>query len=61
MGKESLRPLTAKAFGDHFAWGVAIAAAQNEGGMPKRKGAGACPDLWDVYARKKGVWSADGA
>ena len=52
MGKESLRPLTAKAFGDHFAWGVAIAAAQNEGAYNE---GGRGLSIWDVYARKKGV------
>jgi len=52
MGKDSLRPLTAKAFGNDFAWGVAIAAAQNEGGYNE---GGRGLSIWDVYARKKGV------
>jgi beta-glucosidase len=42
---------TAKDFGNDFLWGVAMAAAQNEGAY-NTDGKGL--SIWDVYARKKG-------
>jgi beta-glucosidase len=44
--------LKASAFGPDFHFGVAIAAAQNEGAAAKD---GRSPSIWDVYARRKGV------
>lgn len=43
--------LQATAFGDHFLWGVAIAAAQNEGAY-NVDGRGA--SIWDVFAKRQG-------
>ncbi|TDW99660.1 GH1 family beta-glucosidase [Dinghuibacter silviterrae] len=52
MGNDSLKPLTAKAFGNDFAWGVAIAAAQNEGAYTE---GGRGLSIWDTYSRRKGT------
>ncbi|KAK6033609.1 beta-glucosidase A family protein [Ostertagia ostertagi] len=38
-------------FGNHFLWGVAMAAAQNEGAWNED---GRGPSIWDVFARRKG-------
>lgn len=38
-------------FGNHFLWGVAMAAAQNEGAWNED---GRGPSVWDVFARRKG-------
>ena len=43
--------LSAKDFGKNFQWGVAIAAAQNEGAANED---GKGPSIWDVYARRRG-------
>ncbi|MBS1666182.1 MAG: beta-glucosidase [Bacteroidetes bacterium] len=40
---------SAKDFGDDFLWGVAIAAAQNEGAHDTY---GKGPSIWDVYSKK---------
>ncbi len=42
---------SAKDFGNNFEWGVAIAAAQNEGAADMD---GRGPSIWDVYARRRG-------
>jgi beta-glucosidase len=42
---------SAKDFGKNFQWGVAIAAAQNEGAADLY---GKGLSIWDVYARKSG-------
>ena len=52
MASEPLKALNAQAFGKDFAWGVAIAAAQNEGAYNE---GGRGLSVWDVYTRKKGV------
>lgn len=44
--------LKASAFGENFHWGVAIAAAQNEGAVQED---GRSLSIWDVYARRQGV------
>jgi beta-glucosidase len=44
-------PLTAKIFGDKFLWGVATAAAQNEGAW-NVDGRGL--SIWDVFSRRRG-------
>ncbi|HWB92723.1 MAG TPA: GH1 family beta-glucosidase [Puia sp.] len=46
-----LYKLNAKEFGDDFLWGVAIAAAQNEGAWNSY---GKGPSIWDVFARRQG-------
>ncbi len=38
-------------FGNNFLWGVAMAAAQNEGAWNED---GRAPSIWDVFARRKG-------
>jgi beta-glucosidase len=43
--------LSAKDFGNQFFWGVAIAAAQNEGAWNED---GRGPSIWDVFARRQG-------
>lgn len=43
--------LSAKDFGNHFLWGVAMAAAQNEGAWNED---GRGPSIWDVFARRQG-------
>lgn len=43
--------ITAKEFGKHFQWGVAIAAAQNEGAANEE---GKGPSIWDAYAKRAG-------
>ena len=43
--------LSAKDFGNHFLWGVAIAAAQNEGAWNEDERG---PSIWDVFARRQG-------
>ncbi|MBC7688099.1 MAG: family 1 glycosylhydrolase, partial [Aquabacterium sp.] len=43
--------LSAKDFGKNFEWGVAIAAAQNEGAATED---GKGLSIWDVYARRTG-------
>ncbi|HTL06654.1 MAG TPA: GH1 family beta-glucosidase [Chitinophagaceae bacterium] len=40
-----------KDFGPHFTWGVAMAAAQNEGAWNED---GRGPSIWDVFARRQG-------
>jgi beta-glucosidase len=52
MGIAPLKKLTAGSFGNDFSWGVAIAAAQNEGAYNE---GGRGQSIWDVYARRKGV------
>ena len=47
----SLQQLSAKDFGNHFLWGVAMAAAQNEGAWNED---GRGPSIWDVFARRSG-------
>ena len=42
---------SAKDFGNNFQWGVAIAAAQNEGAADMY---GRGPSIWDVYAKRRG-------
>jgi beta-glucosidase len=46
-----MRQLSAKDFGNTFLWGVAIAAAQNEGAWNED---GRGPSVWDVFSRKRG-------
>jgi beta-glucosidase len=46
-----LNTITAAAFGNNFHWGVAMAAAQNEGAY-KEGGKGL--SVWDVFARRRG-------
>jgi beta-glucosidase len=46
------RALTAKSFGENFSWGVAMAAAQNEGAYIE---GGRGLSIWDVFTRRKGV------
>jgi len=43
--------LSAKDFGPHFLWGVAMAAAQNEGAWNEDERG---PSIWDVFARRQG-------
>ncbi len=43
--------LSAKDFGSHFLWGVAMAAAQNEGAWNEE---GRGPSIWDAFARRQG-------
>lgn len=43
-------------FGNHFLWGVAMAAAQNEGAWNED---GRGPSIWDVFARRKGKIKGD--
>ena len=43
--------LSAKDFGNHFLWGVAMAAAQNEGAWNEDDRG---PSIWDVFARRSG-------
>ncbi|NCU04951.1 MAG: family 1 glycosylhydrolase, partial [Chitinophagaceae bacterium] len=43
--------LSSASFGKDFLWGVAIAAAQNEGAW---NADGRGPSIWDVYARRQG-------
>ncbi|MEJ7625767.1 MAG: GH1 family beta-glucosidase [Ferruginibacter sp.] len=47
----SFSSLTSKSFGQHFHWGVAIAAAQNEGAVLED---GKGISIWDAFARRKG-------
>lgn len=47
----SFHPLCAKDFGNPFFWGVAIAAAQNEGAWNED---GKGPSIWDAFARRQG-------
>ena len=47
----SLHQLSVKDFGNHFLWGVAIAAAQNEGAWSEGDRG---PSIWDVFARRQG-------
>jgi beta-glucosidase len=47
----SIQQLSVKDFGSHFFWGVAIAAAQNEGAWNE---ADRGPSIWDVFARRQG-------
>ncbi|MEO5682144.1 MAG: GH1 family beta-glucosidase [Chitinophagaceae bacterium] len=51
MHTPSPYPLAAKDFGPHFLWGVAMAAAQNEGAWNED---GRGPSIWDVFARRQG-------
>ena len=48
---EPTSSFTAADFGNHFLWGVAMAAAQNEGAWNED---GRGPSVWDVFARRKG-------
>ena len=43
--------LIAKDFGNPFFWGVAMAAAQNEGAWNEE---GRGPSIWDAFARRQG-------
>ncbi|MFT3933380.1 MAG: GH1 family beta-glucosidase [Chitinophagaceae bacterium] len=43
--------LSAKDFGNHFMWGVAMAAAQNEGAWNEDDRG---PSIWDVFSRRQG-------
>lgn len=43
--------LSSKSFGNHFYWGVAIAAAQNEGAFLED---GKSMSIWDAFARRQG-------
>ena len=47
-----LNALSAASFGKDFIWGVAIAAAQNEGAWNVD---GRTPSVWDQFAQKKGT------
>ena len=51
MPPRSTHQLSAKDFGNHFLWGVAMAAAQNEGAWNEE---GRGPSIWDVFARRQG-------
>jgi beta-glucosidase len=42
---------SSKDFGEHFLWGVAIAAAQNEGAYNKD---GRGPSIWDLFSKRPG-------
>jgi beta-glucosidase len=46
-----LHKLTTRPFGNDFLWGIAIAAAQNEGAY-NTDGRG--PSIWDVFAKRQG-------
>jgi beta-glucosidase len=46
-----LHKINAQSFGRDFLWGVAIAAAQNEGAYAMD---GRGPSIWDVFARRQG-------
>ena len=46
-----MQKLTASSFGNNFLWGVAIAAAQNEGAY-NTDGRG--PSIWDVFSKRQG-------
>jgi beta-glucosidase len=48
---DQLRKLTAKTFGDDFLWGVAMAAAQNEGASNSY---GKGLSIWDTFSRRQG-------
>jgi beta-glucosidase len=47
----TLHQLSSKDFGNHFLWGVAMAAAQNEGAWNED---GRGPSVWDAFARRQG-------
>ncbi len=47
-----MKTLTAGAFGKDFTWGIAMAAAQNEGAYTE---GGRGLSIWDVFSRKRGV------
>lgn len=47
-----MKTVTAGSFGKDFTWGVAMAAAQNEGAYNE---GGRGLSIWDVFARKRGV------
>ncbi len=47
----SFTPVHRKNFGNNFHWGVAIAAAQNEGGFLED---GKSMSIWDAFARRQG-------
>jgi beta-glucosidase len=47
----STSQLSSKDFGNHFLFGVAMAAAQNEGAWNE---GGRGPSIWDVFARRQG-------
>lgn len=46
-----MQPLNRLSFGNNFLWGVAIAAAQNEGAWNKD---GRGPSIWDNFAKRNG-------
>lgn len=46
-----MQPLNRLSFGNDFLWGVAIAAAQNEGAWNKD---GRGPSIWDSFAKRNG-------
>jgi beta-glucosidase len=47
-----MKTVTAGAFGKDFTWGIAMAAAQNEGAYTE---GGRGLSIWDVFSRKRGV------
>jgi len=48
---QNLHKLIAREFGDDFQWGVAMAAAQNEGAWNSY---GKAPSIWDAFSRRQG-------
>ncbi len=46
-----MQPINSSSFGKDFLWGVAIAAAQNEGAWNKD---GRGPSIWDTFAKRSG-------